>query len=461
QDSERALLVDKYKPKQPGDLVGDVNIFRSIDAFVTGWRYGRGFRNKKALLLSGPPGIGKSSAVAVIAKHRGLRVIEFNASDSRNASSVRAKLGALSGKGRSSGGLLTMFQRQAKSKRSQEKKDQEKDESKDESAKTIVIMDEVDGMSSGDRGGMAALIEVLQRCETPFVCICNERDSSKLRSLASHCVDLRMLHPTFAQIANRLRGVCQAEGIEIDDAVLHKVYGTARGDVRQMLHALQMWRDGGVLEECSGKDTNDPVHEAPGILWNTRLPLERRLNSYFSDSRLVPLLVHDTANAALKSCTSLRDAARAADLLSASDLVEQQIARQQQYSLMPLHGVLSCVAPAHALSRHRPVTDRNMRRIPSFFTFHSRHKKATRECGEIRSALWASSIAASVDTVAQQLAPLLRHKLLGRLVTEGKPAVTPVVQECLRLHLSRSDLDTLQEFCRWPRESPLRVQGQV
>lgn len=36
-------------------------------------------------------------------------------------------------------------------------------------------MDEVDGVGNGDRGGLAALIQVIKDTKTPIVCICNDR----------------------------------------------------------------------------------------------------------------------------------------------------------------------------------------------------------------------------------------------------------------------------------------------
>ena len=56
---------------------------------------------------------------------------------------------------------------------------------------TVLVMDEVDGMSAGDRGGMAELILLLKKTKTPIICICNDRSSPKVRSLANYCLDLR------------------------------------------------------------------------------------------------------------------------------------------------------------------------------------------------------------------------------------------------------------------------------
>ncbi len=38
-------------------------------------------------------------------------------------------------------------------------------------------MDEVDGMSSGDRGGIAAIIQLIKTTKVPIICICNDRSN--------------------------------------------------------------------------------------------------------------------------------------------------------------------------------------------------------------------------------------------------------------------------------------------
>ena len=51
-------------------------------------------------------------------------------------------------------------------------------------------MDEVDGMTASDRGGVAKLIQLLKKTKIPIICICNDRQSTKVRSLRSHCLEL-------------------------------------------------------------------------------------------------------------------------------------------------------------------------------------------------------------------------------------------------------------------------------
>jgi replication factor C subunit 1 len=48
------------------------------------------------------------------------------------------------------------------------------------SKKSVIIMDEVDGVGAGDRGGRNALIQVIKLTRTPIICICNDRMNRKL-----------------------------------------------------------------------------------------------------------------------------------------------------------------------------------------------------------------------------------------------------------------------------------------
>mgnify|MGYP001797017826 FL=1 len=62
-------------------------------------------------------------------------------------------------------------------------------------------MDEVDGMAGNeDRGGMQELIQLIKSSHIPIICICNDRQSQKIRSLANHCFDLRFQRPRVEQI---------------------------------------------------------------------------------------------------------------------------------------------------------------------------------------------------------------------------------------------------------------------
>ena len=51
-------------------------------------------------------------------------------------------------------------------------------------------MDEVDGLSGSDKGGIKCLIEMIKKTKVPIVCICNEKYNKKVKSLANYCKDI-------------------------------------------------------------------------------------------------------------------------------------------------------------------------------------------------------------------------------------------------------------------------------
>jgi replication factor C subunit 1 len=104
------LWADKYKPKGLNDLVGNAGQVKKLQTWLQYWegrhvtkrtpmpKYDR-FENPgaKAVLISGPPGIGKTSAAALIGKQLGFEVQEMNASDQRSKKLLEESLGAVLG----------------------------------------------------------------------------------------------------------------------------------------------------------------------------------------------------------------------------------------------------------------------------------------------------------------------------------------------------------------------------
>ena len=70
--------------------------------------------------------------------------------------------------------------------------------------KTLIIMDEVDGMGNGDRGGIAAIIDMIKKTKVPIICICNNRYSKKLKSLVRYCYGIKFHKPNKRIIARKL-----------------------------------------------------------------------------------------------------------------------------------------------------------------------------------------------------------------------------------------------------------------
>ena len=82
---------ERYRPKSARELEGNDAARKRISIWLESWK--SGVPEKRGLLLAGPPGIGKTSIVRATAEDHGWIVIELNASDARNAASIRRAAG--------------------------------------------------------------------------------------------------------------------------------------------------------------------------------------------------------------------------------------------------------------------------------------------------------------------------------------------------------------------------------
>ncbi|KAG8369320.1 hypothetical protein BUALT_Bualt15G0139000 [Buddleja alternifolia] len=145
---------------------------------------------KKAVLLSGPRGIGKTTSAKLVTHNLGFHPLEFNASDCRRKADCEIENGI---KGRTSNSIKELVSHSPHQN------------------KTVLIMHEVDSMSSGDRGGIADLIANIKISKIPIICICNDHNSQKLKSLVNHCLLLHYLKPTKEQMVKRLSQIAESE----------------------------------------------------------------------------------------------------------------------------------------------------------------------------------------------------------------------------------------------------------
>jgi len=102
-------------------------------------------------------------------------------------------------------------------------------------------MDEVDGVGGGDRGGIAELIQMIKHSRVPIICICNDRQSQKLKSLIPYCMDLRYKRPVKTTIVNRVVAIAQKEGLSVERNAAEAIVESCGNDIRQVINCLQMW----------------------------------------------------------------------------------------------------------------------------------------------------------------------------------------------------------------------------
>ena len=77
---------EKYRPATLDEVVGNPAAVAELRKWANGWMRGR--PDRKAVILQGDPGSGKTSAALALANEMGWTLIEMNASDCRNADAI-------------------------------------------------------------------------------------------------------------------------------------------------------------------------------------------------------------------------------------------------------------------------------------------------------------------------------------------------------------------------------------
>eukprot|EP00466_Bigelowiella_natans_P015023 jgi/Bigna1/66835/fgenesh1_pg.2_\ len=452
-ESGAMLWVDKHKPKGPRDLIGNNSNIKKLTTFLNDWRTAMQRKNtsgikKKAVLLAGNAGLGKSSAAEVVCRSLGFNKIESNASDVRNKAHLEQKIVAIA---RNRG--IMEFMGGAKKKGA--------------GGPTCLVMDEVDGMSgNSDRGGMQLLIKIIKSTQVPIICICNDSNSQKMRSLKNYCEVLKFRRPTAAQIAPRIMRVLEAEGMRVERNALEQVVDATRGDIRQILNLMQMWKKKKdnlnysdakfKMGKNSGKDFDLGPFDVIGKVFTPDFKkgfVIRKSEPYFVDFSLMPLMVEENylgvrrfANSPLADKSKRADVqelealAMAATSFSDADLCDTQLRRNQDYSLMPYHAAFTCVIPGSYLAGGlgRPA-------FPSWLGKFSSRNKNKRFFDLLKANMSVDSTSSATDLALYQI-PHLRRQMLKPMIDEGLDGVDTVIKTLDEYSLDRNDWEMISEL---------------
>ncbi|KAI8807384.1 P-loop containing nucleoside triphosphate hydrolase protein [Cladochytrium replicatum] len=223
--------VEKYRPRLLKDIVGNIETVQRLQVIAQEG-------NIPNLIISGPPGIGKTTSIHCLA-HELLgpkfedAVLELNASDDRGIDVVRNRIKMFAQK------KVTLPPGRHK----------------------IVILDEADSMTSGAQQALRRTMEIYSNT-TRFALACNT-SSKIIEPIQSRCAILRYNRVTDKEVLKRLIEICQFENVNYTPEGLEAVIFTAEGDMRQAINNLQStWAGFGLVSEDHVFKVCDQPHPA-------------------------------------------------------------------------------------------------------------------------------------------------------------------------------------------------------
>ena len=177
------------------------------------------------MYIYGAPGTGKTIFVRNILLKLNYDIIKFDAGDVRNKTIVDK----ITKHNMSDKNVLSLLQKKTK--------------------KIAIIMDEIDGMNSGDKGGINTLIKLIRPKKTkkqkkeettmiPIVCIGNYHIDKKIKEMIKICSTIELKSPTEKQIKNMLNILMP----KLDDDLKKNMVTFIQGDLRKLKSTYDIYK---------------------------------------------------------------------------------------------------------------------------------------------------------------------------------------------------------------------------
>tara|TARA_B110000977_G_scaffold29805_1_gene38859 strand:+ start:3020 stop:4306 length:1287 start_codon:yes stop_codon:yes gene_type:complete len=181
---------------------------------------------KRGLFIYGSPGTGKTIFVEKILKKLNYDVIKYDAGDVRNKTIVDQ----ITKHNMSDKNVLSLMQKKIK--------------------KIAIIMDELDGMNSGDKGGINTLIKLIRPKKTkkqkkedttmiPIICIGNYHIDKKIKEMIKICETVELKNPTQSQIKNIINILMP----KLEDELRENMIGFIQGDLRKLKSTFDIYKN--------------------------------------------------------------------------------------------------------------------------------------------------------------------------------------------------------------------------
>jgi GTPase SAR1 family protein len=253
------------------------DILNNFDASCKNVNYNKG------IYIYGAPGSGKTTFVTRLLEEMNYDIIKYDAGDVRNTSLIET----ITSNNISSRNVLHMMSKTVK--------------------KIVIVMDEIDGMNSGDKGGITSLIKLIRQKKTkkqrledvtmnPIICIGNYFVDKKMKELMKVCNTFELKMPTMKQTAEILNQIIPPDKINMS-----LILDYVQGDLRKIQfikkiydNSPELLNDSLIKNILHLKSQNEDSKQITKLLINNPIPIGEH-NQFINetDRTIVALLWHE------------------------------------------------------------------------------------------------------------------------------------------------------------------------
>ena len=285
------LLAQKHAPKKLDDVLGNLTAKKQLKRWILTWM--RGTR-QRPLLITGPPGIGKTAMIYALRDELDLDVLEMSASDFRDKARIERILG----------GTMSAATLSEKSK--------------------LIFIDDVDAMGREDRGGVSAILKLLRDSPFPVILTAQDAWERKIMSLRAFCTVIPLKRPIAPSVAKLLTHIAQAENMEISPELIGAIAENAHGDIRAAINDLQ-------CNLVGERDRDKDIFTTLKNLFRAQTYAESRKVSFGSiEHNMLKLWINENIPIALPP----GDIPLAYDYMSRADIFDGRIIRRQAWGFL-------------------------------------------------------------------------------------------------------------------------------
>ncbi|MEM4272074.1 MAG: replication factor C large subunit [Candidatus Bilamarchaeaceae archaeon] len=306
------LLSQKYAPKKVEEVLGNVSATKQVKRWMLMWM--RGTR-QRPLMISGPPGIGKTAMVYALRDELGLELLELSASDFRDKERIERILG----------GSMSAASLLGKQK--------------------LIFIDDVDAMAKEDRGGVSAILKLI--ADSPFPVILTAQDSwdRKITGLRNACTQVDLKRPIAPSIARLLHHIAHKEGMKISEAMINAIAENAHGDIRAAINDLH-------ASSVGERDRQKDIFRRLSSLFSSRTYAEARAASFGDvDHDMLKLWIDEN----IPIVFPMQDLPAAYNMLSRADIFDGRIMSRQAWGFLRYSNDLMTAGVVFSRAEQRPA----------------------------------------------------------------------------------------------------------